>query len=94
MYAILWHSYGVVVQAKLILNSGLVQEINIEQVPNSSLFPDGIKYRLILEEPVWKKVLVYYDNNSPFVFKSTELLIKDFLNRVQIEEKRYENNEN
>ncbi len=95
-------------KSKLILNSGLVEEIIFWKVPKSKYYPDGIKYRLILADPVWRKVLVLFSNHAPkshhrhdskgieshYYFISTKSLIEDFLKFRKIEENQYENNEN
>lgn len=95
-------------RSKLILNSGLVREIVIWKVPESKDYPEGIKYRFLLVDPIWKKVLVLIDNHAPkghhrhdsngvefcYNFISAQLLIEDFLKLELAEEKQYENNEN
>lgn len=95
-------------KSKLILNSGLVREIVIWKVPESKDYPEGIKYRLLLVDPIWKKVLVLFDNHAPkghhrhdskgeefpYTFISAQLLVEDFLKFELVEEKKYENNEN
>jgi hypothetical protein len=95
-------------KSKLILNSGLVEESVIWKVPTSKYFPEGVKYRLLLVDPVWKKILVLFDNHSPkghhrhdsngkehnYRFISVKLLIEDFLELRAIAEKNNENNEN
>lgn len=95
-------------KTKLVLNSGLVREIVIWRVPADKFYPEGIKYRLLLADPVWRKTLVILDNHAPkghhrhdsmgneypYDFISIELLIEDFLRFERIEEDVYENNEN
>ena len=95
-------------RSKLILNSGLVEEINFWRVEKSEYYPEGIKYRLRLLDPFWKKALLVVDNNSPkghirqdstgtefsYKFISAEELVKDFLTFRLREEKKYENHEN
>lgn len=95
-------------KSKLILNTGLVEEIVIWKISKNKQYPDGIKYRLLLADPVWKKVLVLFDNHPPkghhrhdangveypYRFISVQLLIKDFLRLGKIMEMQYENNEN
>lgn len=95
-------------KSKFILNSGLVREIVIWRVSKSKHYPEGIKYRLLVADPLWKKVLVLFDNHSPkghhchdskgeefpYKFISVESLIVDFLRLELIQEKLYENNEN
>lgn len=93
---------------KQILNSGLVKEINIWEVPESKDYPEGLKYRLVIAEPVWKKVLILFDNHTlkghhwhglnknehEYKFVSLEFLMEDFFNWEKFLEKEYENNEN
>lgn len=95
-------------KSKLILNSGLVREIVIWKVPICHNYPQGIKYRLILVNPIWKKTLVLFDNHAPkghhmhdqlgntisYNFISAQLLIRDFLKFESLAEKEYESNEN
>lgn len=95
-------------KSKLVLNSGLVEEIVIWRVPVSKDYPEGINYRLLLVDPIWKKVLVLFDNHAPkghhrhdsdrteypYRFISVQSLIKDFLRLGLIQEKQYESNEN
>ncbi|MDD4975358.1 MAG: DUF6516 family protein [Bacteriovorax sp.] len=95
-------------KSKLILNSGLVREIVIWRVPQNKNYPEGIKYRMLLVDPHWKKVLVLLDNDAPkghhrhdsiggefpYRFISVKLLVEDFLRLELIQEKQYENNEN
>lgn len=95
-------------KSKLILNSGLVEEIVIWRVPKNKQYPDGIKYRLLLTDPVWKKVLILFDNHYPkghhrhdsdeiehaCRFISVQLLVQDFLKEVKNFEEQYEGNEN
>jgi hypothetical protein len=93
---------------KQVLNSGLVREITIWNVPISIDYPEGIKYRLILVDPFWKKVIVLFDNHSPkghhrhddktgespYKFVSVQKILHDFLNQCDLEEELYESNEN
>jgi hypothetical protein len=79
---------------KQVLNSGLVREIIIWNVPISIDYPEEIKYRLILVDPFWKKVIVLIDNHSPNKFVSVQKLLHDFLNQCDLEEELYESNEN
>lgn len=95
-------------KSKLILSSGLVEEIVIWRVFKNKHYPDGIKYRLILADPVWKKVLILFDNHYPkghhrhdsdereypYRFISVQLLVQDFLKEVKNFEEQYEGNEN
>ena len=84
-------------KSKLILNSGLVEEIEFWKVPKNEHFPEGIKYRLLLIDPVWKKVLLLLDNELAeydYRFSSIESLIGYFFELRTIAEKNYENNEN
>ena len=94
-------------KSKLVLNSGLAREVVIWKVPISRDYPEGIKYRFILVDPVWKKVLVLFDNHSPkghhrhdgegtefpYVFLSVQSLLQDFDTFCNLEERSYENNE-
>jgi hypothetical protein len=94
--------------SKLVLNSGLVREIKIWQIPKNFHYPEGVKYRLVLVDPVWKKVLLLFDNQSSkghhwhdsygneYIYKmiSVATLIEDFLRLEEVEEKNYESNEN
>jgi len=95
-------------KSKLILDSGLVEEIVVWRVLESQYYPEGIRYRLLLVDPVWKKVLVLFDNHAPkghhrhdvngiecfYRFMTVQLLIQDFFKEVKNMEKKYENNEN
>lgn len=117
MCVIVWHSCWrwflqarteLLHKTKFILNSGLVREIVIWRVVKNKHYPEGIKYRLLLADPVWKKVLVLMDNHAPkghhrhdsngrefhYHFISVQRLIEDFLRFELIQEKHYENNEN
>lgn len=91
------------IRSKLVLYSGHVREIVIWKVPISKHYPLGLKYRLVLADPVWKKV----DNHAPkgahihlnsghehdYDFRSVSILIEDFLKLESRLEKNYENNE-
>ena len=95
-------------RTKLVLNSGLLREFNIWKVPVSKHYPNGIKYRLVLVDPIWKKVLLLFDNHAPkghhwhtikgielpYKFKNVQNLIDDFLEIELLMESEYENNEN
>lgn len=95
-------------KSKIVLYSSLVREIVIWKVPSSKYYPEGIKYRLVLADPFWKKVLLLFDNHAPkghhvhikdgkeysYSFSSMETLIEDYLRAEKEVEKIYENNEN
>ena len=95
-------------RSKFVLNSGLVEEIVIWRVLKNEHYPEGIKYSLLLADPLWKKVLILFDNHAPkghhrhdsdgreypYQFVSLQVLVKDFLKLRSIQEKQYENNEN
>jgi hypothetical protein len=95
-------------KSKQILNLGLVKEIIIWEVPKNSDYPEGIKYRLVIADPIWKKVIILFDNHAPkghhwhdienkeyvYNFISLDTLLNDFLVWEKILENRYENNEN
>lgn len=95
-------------RSKLVLNSSRVREIVIWKVPSSKNYPEGIKYRLALVDPLWKKVIVLFDNHAPkghhyhlkcgrvvqYTFVSMTELIEDYLCLENIEEKIYEDSEN
>ncbi|MEA9356651.1 DUF6516 family protein [Bacteriovorax sp. PP10] len=95
-------------RSKIVLYSGHVREVVIWKVPISEYFPAGVKYRLVLADPVWKKVLLLFDNHAPkrhhvhmingqehnYYFSSVKNLIEDFLLMEDKLEKDYENNEN
>jgi len=96
------------IKIKLILNSGLVKEVVIWQVGKDKNYPEGIKYRLILTDPIWKKTLLLFDNHAPkghhshdkfgrefiYDFISVDKLINDYNLLCLAEERKYENNEN
>ena len=46
-------------------SGGLLQEIKIWKVPVSAKYPDGLKYRLALVDPVTSEVLLLFDNHWP-----------------------------
>jgi len=79
-------------KSKLILNSGLVEEIVIWRVAKNKHYPDGIKYRLLLADPVWKKVLILFENHSSK--GDQRQFVQDFLKEVKNFEEKYEGNEN
>lgn len=95
-------------KSKDVLNSGLVKEVVIWQVPKSTHYPQGIRYRLVIADPVWKKVLLLFDNHAPkgphwhdkkgqehiYKFISVERLIEEFKKMQTSLEKEYENHEN
>lgn len=95
-------------KSKLVLNSSRVREFVIWKVPISKNYPEGIKYRLALIDPIWKKVILLFDNHAPkghhyhlkngkelhYTFISTAKLIEDYLHIENIEEKNHENSEN
>ena len=77
-------------------------------MPQNKFHPESIKYRLVLADPVWKKVFLLYDNYSPkghhwhdcrgeelpYKFTSMNVLLDDFFRQVKNLEKQYENYEN
>ena len=93
------------IRSKLVLYSGHVREIVIWKVPISKHYPLGLKYRLVLADPVWRKVLLLFDNHAPkgahihlnngqehdYDFRSVSILIEDFLKLESRLEKNYEN---
>lgn len=86
-------------KSKLVLNSGLVREIVIWRVPTCDDYPEGIKYRFLLVDPTWKKIMVLFDNQCKskehtYNFVSLESLIIHFHDLCNLKEKQYENNEN
>jgi hypothetical protein len=95
-------------QTKIILDSGLIREIVIWRIQRTESYPEGIRYRLLLADPISKKVLVLFDNHAPkghhfhdskgrefpYEFDSLEKLIIDFLAIATLEEKLYENSKN
>jgi hypothetical protein len=95
-------------KSKLVLNSGLVREIVIWSVPKCLSYPESIKYRLALVDPVWKKTLLLFDNHKlkghhyhdnegtehRYRFVSLEKLFEDFFKLEIIQERQHENNEN
>lgn len=95
-----------IIKSKLVLYSGHVREIVIWKVPVTKGYPNGVKYRLVLADPIWRKVLLLFDNHSPkgphihvgageydYDFRSVSILIEDFLKMESRLEKNYENNE-
>ena len=95
-------------KTKLVLNSGLVVEVVIWTVIKNKHCTDGMKYRLLLADPLCLKVLVLLDNHAQkghhrhdsngaeyfYDFVSVETLVKDFVKLISIKEELYENNEN
>lgn len=95
-------------RSKLILDSGLVREVVIWIISGSSLYPEGVRYRLVLTDPFAKKVLLLFDNHFPkghhyhdsrgkefpIDYYSMEKLIEKFLRMASVEEKNYENTKN
>jgi len=93
---------------KLTLKSGLLCEVVVWIISESREYPEGIKYRMVLVEPVGGKVLVLFDNHHPkgphlhlengdersYNFVSISKLMDDFLDLALNLEKRHENNEN
>lgn len=91
-------------KSKLVLNSGLVREVVIWSVPASKFYPEGIKYKLLLADPFWKKTLVLLDNHASkghhghdskgneyiYNFISVKLLVEDFFGFELYEEWLYE----
>ena len=95
-------------RTKIILDSGLIREIVIWRVQRSEAYPEGIRYRLLLADPLSKKIISLFDNHAPkghhyhdskgseflYEYASMEKLINDFLEIADIEEKLYENSKN
>jgi len=95
-------------KTKLILDSGLVREVVIWRILKSVDYPDGFRYRLLLADPISKKVLLLFDNHAPKghhyhnsngeeffnQFVSLEILLKDFFKLASEEEETYENAKN
>jgi hypothetical protein len=94
--------------SKQALNSGLLIEIKIWKVERSNKYPEGIKYRLVLVNPLKKMVLLLFDNHFPkgphihncegqeveYHYESMQKLIEDFYHSFQKVESENENNEN
>jgi hypothetical protein len=94
--------------SKIVLYSGDVREIVIWKVPISEHFPMGVKYRLVLVDPIWKKTLLLFENRTSegnhismingqecsYDFISVKSLIEDFLLMESKLEKKNESNEN
>lgn len=95
-------------KSKQVLNSGLIREMVIWRVPVCHNYPEGIKFRFVIADQVWRKVLILFDNHAPkgphwhdsvgneyrYEFLSMELLIDDFRSLEFLLENKYENNEN
>ena len=95
-------------KSKLILNIGLVEELIIWKVDTSLNYPNGIKYRLVLVDPLKKKILLLFDNHAPkghhwhdrnnleyvYKFENMEQLLLDFFKMKTSIEDEYENYEN
>lgn len=86
---------------KLTLNIGLIREIKIWKVPQSSEYAHGLKYSLALVNPEDGAVLLLYDNHAPkgphvhreskeesYRFQTMEKLIKDFRKESEIIERK------
>lgn len=94
-----------VLHRKLITDSGLLIERKIWSLTKSNRYGHGIKYRLVLADPIAKTVLVLYDNHWPkgphvhwgdkertYEFVGLEQLLRDFAEEVRVEEVRYNEN--
>ena len=81
-----------VLKEKWTIPNGLVREMTLWEVPISSQYPAGIRYRMVLVNPLTGEVLVLFDNHSPkghhqhirgkelaYQFVSVSKLISDFL---------------
>ena len=94
--------------SKQVLNSGLLVEVKIWKVEKSLKYIEGIRYRLVLVDPLQKCVLILFDNHYPkgphlhnrdgieteYQFESMQKLIEDFFKAIVEIEREYENNEN
>jgi hypothetical protein len=101
-------SSKLLIKQKIPLNSGLLREIIIWEVPKTAKYPDGIRYHLVLIDLKNKKILVLFDNHYPkghhqhlndgsekaYGYVSMSKLIEDFLKTERREEILYESNEN
>ena len=58
-------------KAKLLVNekwvapNGLIREIIVWEVPTSTKYQDGVRYRMVLADPMKTEVLVLLDNHPP-----------------------------
>jgi hypothetical protein len=115
-YVKICHSIGSVmkqnatlnISLKHVLNSGLVIEIKIWKLENNKEYEEGVKYRLVLADPIRKKVLLLFDNHFPkkhhyhdhfgremeYKFTTIKELLTDFFNLCSKIEGEYESTEN
>jgi len=54
-----------ILNEKVPLESGLLREIVVWSVPVSAKYPDGVKYHLVLVNPLSGEVLLLFDNHFP-----------------------------
>jgi len=92
-----------VLDQKLTHKSGRIEELKVWKVQASAMYPDGIRYRLVLVDPMAKDVLVLFDNHYPkghhvhlgkvekdYEFKGVRKLLEDFKRNVD----RFDKKEN
>jgi hypothetical protein len=87
------------------LESGLLSARKIWEVQKTIHYPTGFKYRLALVDPLAREVVLLYDNHWPkgphvhlrgqqrlYEFNGLEILLMDFIEESEQEEKRYYEN--
>jgi hypothetical protein len=95
----------IILHRKLVLDGGLLSERIIWKISPTIKYPLGLKYRLILVNPITGKVILLYDNHWPkgphihrsegekaYDFKNIQKLLKDFIAESVLEVKKYYEN--
>ncbi|MGK5085868.1 DUF6516 family protein [Bdellovibrionota bacterium FG-1] len=91
-----------VFREKLTLRGGWLQDAVIWRVPTDERYPDGVKYRLALVDPLTGSILILFDNHFPkghhrhlktgeeipYDFSSVGKLVDDYLKAIEDEENR------
>ncbi len=95
----------IIFHQKLSTKGGLLSERVIWKIFPTIQYPLGIKYRLILVNPITREVILLYDNHwpkgphihgpkgeRPYEFINTQKLRKDFIAESVLEGKKYHEN--
>ena len=94
-------------EQRLVLENGLLRDIKVWKVPVTLKYPDGVRYHLVLVNPVSGKVLLLFDNHYPkghhrhdrddneseYSYSNMTTLIQDYLKFETQEIRKNENNE-
>ena len=97
-----------ILDEKVPLDCGLLRQIVIWAVPQNSKYPDGVRYHLVLVDPLSGKVLLLFDNHypkghhqhswdgieSPFIYTTLTDLLTLYYELEKMEIEKYESNAN